>query len=138
MVVFRTTIIIEINGNVPDTRKCLTYIYQYEVPVHTKARDVAKIRYVICPCYGIPRVELEVGGQLHDELPRTVQELQKDGAALVLCRGRRSPGQAVGMPKVEGVPERQPVLLDQHLRSRFTSDQPSSTTRTKPVHLYLL
>lgn len=75
-----------------------------------------------------PWVELEVRGQLHHQLPGAVQELQKDGAALVLLGGRDSPGQAVSMPKMEWVSKRQPVLLDEHLNAPV--HQYTTLTRT--------
>lgn len=54
----------------------------------------------------LPRVELKVRGQLHDKLPRAVQELQEDGTTLFLLARRHPPRHSVRMPKVERVPER--------------------------------
>lgn len=54
----------------------------------------------------IPWIKLKVRGQLHDKLPRAVQELQEDGAALIFLARRQSPRHPVRMPEVERVSER--------------------------------
>lgn len=98
------------------------FLYRSEstVPVpHLKARgeekdrDVAsstltlqgRIKRCIKGQVNLPRVELEVRGELHHKLPRAIQKLQEDGAALILF-ARCPPRHSVRMSEVEGVPER--------------------------------